>query len=68
MVKYYRHIDKGTMEGTPVVTPIDPGTLSYKDKRKALEAFNVIKDKRNGIFKGRICVDISKQKRYLKGV
>ena len=30
MVKKYRQIDKGPMEGTPIVTPIDPDTLSYK--------------------------------------
>ena len=31
------------MEGKPVVTPIDPGMLSYKDNRKALEGVNLIK-------------------------
>ena len=33
MVKEYRQIDKGTMEGNPVVTPIDTDKLSYYDKR-----------------------------------
>ena len=37
MVKYYRKIYKGAMENKPVVTPIDPEMLSYKEKRKALE-------------------------------
>ena len=36
MVKEYRKIEKVTMEGKPVITPIDHGTLSYKYKRKAL--------------------------------
>ena len=29
-VKEYIQIDKGTMEGKIVATPIDPDTLSYK--------------------------------------
>ena len=68
MVKEYRQIDKGPMEGNPFVTPIDPETLSYEDKRKALEAVNLVKYKRNGIIKWRICAYGSKQKRYLNEV
>ena len=34
--------------------------------RKALEAVNLINEKRNGIIKGKKCIDGSKQKRYLK--
>ena len=37
ILKDYRQIYKGPMEGKPVVTPIDPEMLSYKEKRKALE-------------------------------
>ena len=33
---------------------------------RALEAVNLIKEKRNGIIKGRTCANGSKQKRYLK--
>ena len=36
------------MEGEPVVTPTDPDTLSYRDKRKLLEAVKLMKEKRNG--------------------
>ena len=57
MVKEYRQIDKDPMEGNPVTTPIYPGTLYYKEKRKALEAVNIIKEKRNRISKGRKCED-----------
>ena len=32
MVKSFRQIDKGPMAGKPVVTPIDPDTLSFKEK------------------------------------
>ena len=46
MVKHFRKIDKGLMEGKPVVTSIDQDTLYFKDKRKALESVNLIKKKR----------------------
>ena len=38
-----RKIDKGPMPGKPVVTPINPYTVSFGDKRKALEEVNMIK-------------------------
>ena len=43
MVKEFRQIDKGPMEGKPVVTVIDLGILSLEEKRKAPEAVNIIK-------------------------
>ena len=43
MVREYIQIDKGTMEGKPVVTTIDPYTLSFEKKRKVIEAVNIIK-------------------------
>ena len=43
MVKEYRHIERGPMEGKPVVTPIDPVMLSYKDKRKSLDLIHLTK-------------------------
>ena len=66
MLKEYREIEKGPMEGKPVVTPIDPDTLYYKYMRKLLDVVKLIKEKRNRIIHGRACVDGSKQKRYLK--
>ena len=53
MVKEYRKIEKVTMEGKPVITPIDQDMLSYKDKSKALEAVNLIIENRNGKIMGR---------------
>ena len=44
MVKEYRQIDKEPMEGKPDVATIDPGTLLYKDNRKAIKAVNIIKE------------------------
>ena len=54
------------MKGKPVITPIDPEKLSYKDNRKALEVVKRIKENRNGIIQVRTCADGSKQKSYLK--
>ena len=46
--------------------PQDVSELTSEDRRKALEAVNIIKEKRTGDIKGRICADRSKQKKYLK--
>ena len=62
MVKYYRYIDKGPMEGKPVTTPIDTEMLSYEDKSKVLKEVQLIKEKRNRIIKVRKFADGSKQK------
>ena len=45
---------------------IDPDTMPYEDKKKALNAINLIKKKRDGTIKGRKCADGSKQHLYLK--
>ena len=65
MVKEYRKIDKGPMEGKPFVTTIYPDKLYLEDKRKALEAVNLIKEKRHLEIKGRTCAD-GRKKKYLK--
>ena len=51
-----------------VVTTIYPDTSYFEDKRIAIEAVNLIKEKIRGKIKGRTCVYGSKQKRYLKEV
>ena len=56
------------MEEKPVVTPIEPDTLSFEDKRKVIAAFNLIQEKRCGKIKGRTYVNDSKQNRYFKEV
>ena len=66
MVKYFRQIDKGTITGKPLFTPIDPNTLLFKDKRKGLEEVNLIKEKIYGKIKGRTCTYGSKQKFYVE--
>ena len=40
------------MEGKPVVVPIDPDLLSQEEKKGALEAVNLIKEKQDGNLKG----------------
>ena len=45
------------MRGKPVITTIDPDTLSFEDKRKELEIVNIIKQSRCGKIKKRDCAD-----------
>ena len=66
MLSEYKQLNTGAMPGRPVFGTIDPTTLSNEEKRRALEAVNLIKKKRCGKIKGRTCTDGSKQKRYLK--
>ena len=47
------------------MTAIDPDILSAEDKAKALNAVNLIKQKRDETFKGTTCADGSNQKIYL---
>ena len=46
--------------------PQDASVLTNEEKKRALEAVNLIKEKRTGKIKGRTCANGSKQKRYLK--
>lgn len=66
MLSEYKQLNEGPMPGKPVFGCIDPNELSIEDKRKALEAVNLVKKKRCGKIKGRTCANGSKQKRYLK--
>ena len=65
LFKEYNQLDKGAREGQPVLAPINPDTLTTTQKRQALYAVNLIKEKRCGKIKGRTCADGSRQKRYL---
>ena len=62
----YKQLNTGAMPGKPVFGTIDPTTLTNEEKRRALEAVNLIKKKKCGKIKGRTCANGSKQKRYLK--
>ena len=66
MLSEYRQLNKGPMPGKPVFGCIDPRDLTLEDKKRALEAVNLIKKKKCGKFKGRTCANGKKQKKYLK--
>ena len=66
MFKEYKQLDKGPMPGKPVFGPISYESLTNQEIREALEAVNLIKEKRDGKIKGRTCANGSKQRQYLK--
>ena len=54
------------MEANPVVTPIDPDTLSLERRSKPLESVNLIKENICVKIKGMTYGDGSKQNKYLQ--
>ena len=66
MIKEFKQLNSGAAPGKPVVVPVDATSLTPIEKKKALPAVNLIKRKRNGILKGRSCVNGSRQRQYLK--
>lgn len=66
LVKEFTQLDQGAFPGKPVVEPVEANLLTTNDKARALEAMNIIAEKRCGKIKGRTCADGSKQRRYLK--
>lgn len=53
LLKEYNQMDKAPMPGKPVFGAVDYHTLSVQEKKEALEAVNLIKEKRDGKIKGR---------------
>jgi hypothetical protein len=66
MLQELKQLNEGAVLGKPVFGTVNPSTLSWEDKKRALEAVNLIKKKRCGKIKGRTCTNGSKQKKYLK--
>ena len=66
MFKQYKQLDDGPMPGKPVVAPFNTDVLNPLDRKKTLEAVNLIKEKCCGNIKGRTCANGSKQRNYLK--
>ena len=66
MFKELKQLSDGVVPGKPVVEPIPFESLSDTDKREALEAVNLINQKRCGKIKGRTCANGSRQRRYIK--
>ena len=60
MLKELKQLEHGAVPGKPVVTEIDPDSLTDEDKRRALDAVNIIELKRDGRLKGRSCANGSK--------
>ena len=63
MVKELKQLNNGTMPNKPVIVPINPDSLTEDEKTQALEAVNLIKQKRHGKIKGRTCANGSKQRK-----
>jgi hypothetical protein len=66
MIKEFCQLDEGAFPGKPVVGPADPNHLTKLEKQAALEAVNLIKEKRDGRIKGRTCTNGSQQRKFLK--
>ena len=66
MLKEFKQLHFGAMEGKPVVAPVKYEDLSENAKKKVMEAVNLVKKKRNGIMKARSCLNGSTQKKFLK--
>jgi len=60
MLKEYTQLDDMNAVGS-----LDPDKLTPEQKRRALPAVNLIKEKLNGIIKGRTCADGSPQRGYI---
>ena len=66
MIKELNQLNDGVTEGKPVVCAEYPDALSRQEKVVALEAINLIKEKRDGRIKGRTCANGAKQRRFVK--
>ena len=66
LFKELKQLDRGVLEGNPVVVPQNPDVLTPEEKKRALEAVNLIKEKRDGDIKGRTCANGKKQRKYVK--
>ena len=66
MVKEFTQLDQGAFPGKPVVSPVDIDSITPQEMKMAMEAVSLIKEKRNGVLKGRACANRSRQKRFLR--
>ena len=65
LFKGYKQLNDGATEGKPVILPTNPDLLTIDQKQQVMYAVNLIKLKRNGRVKGRVCADGSIQRNYL---
>ena len=61
LVKEFKQLDTGPMEGKRVVEPVVYNTLSKEEKEEALETITLTKVKRDETIKGRCCANGKKQ-------
>ena len=64
--KFKKKWYEGVIPEKPVVIPLNTDELTDAERRQVLEAASLIKEKRNGIIKGRTWENGSNQKRYFK--
>ena len=64
--KELKQLNDGVLPRNPVIVPIGIESLMEADKKKALEAVNLIKVKRCGKIKGRTCANGSRQRNFIK--
>ena len=64
--KELKHLNDGVSPGKPVIVPIPFEYLSDKDKKGALEAVNLIAQKRCGQIKGRTCANGARKRKFIK--
>ena len=67
MIKELRQLHVGAMEGKPVVAPVHIRDTTPEQQKCALEAVGLIKMKRSGDIKSRVCANGKKQRWYLRG-
>ena len=60
MIKEFTQLNNGAVPRKPVVRPTDVNSLTPLEKKTALLAVNVIKEKFGGKLKGRRCADGSR--------
>ena len=65
LMKEFKQLDQGSIPGKRVVCPVNPSTLTSTERKRALNAVTLIKQKRDGSLKGRACADGRKQRKYL---
>ena len=66
MIKEFRQLGEGAFPGKPVVEPVDYNTITREEFKTAMEAVNLIKEKRGRDVKGRTCANGSNQRKYLR--
>ena len=64
--KQLKQLNDGVLPSNPVIVPIAIESLTEEDKRKSLEAVNLIEVKRCGKIKGRTCTNGSRQRHFVK--